>query len=149
MNIWFSGIQYSHTAVQPSSPSISRTFSSSPAETVSIKRPNSLTPDIYKWITLLSIWNLHNTVNELCVRAKLLHSCLTLCNPVDCRHPDSSVHGILQAGILEWVAMLSSRGYSPPRDQNCSSWLLRYRQIQKPRSSEAREPDEWVNIWNK
>ena len=43
-------------------------------------------------------------------------SCPTLCNPMDCRPPGSSVHGILQARILEWVAMPSSRGSSQPRD---------------------------------
>ena len=44
---------------------------------------------------------------------------LTLCDPVDCSLPDSSVHGILQAGILEWVAVLSSfsRVSSWPRDR--------------------------------
>ena len=36
-------------------------------------------------------------------------SCPTLCEPMDCSPPGSSVHGILQAGILEWVAVLSSR----------------------------------------
>ena len=35
-------------------------------------------------------------------------SCLTLCNPMDCSLPGSSVHGILQERILEWVAMSSS-----------------------------------------
>ena len=38
------------------------------------------------------------------MRAKSLHSCLTLCDPMDCNPPGSSVHGILQARILEWVA---------------------------------------------
>ena len=38
------------------------------------------------------------------VRAKSLHSCLTRCDPMDCNPPGSSVHGILQARILEWVA---------------------------------------------
>ena len=38
--------------------------------------------------------------------------CLTLCNPMDCNLPDSSVHGILQARILEWVASSFSRGSS-------------------------------------
>ena len=37
--------------------------------------------------------------------AKLLQSCLTLCDPIDCTPPGSSVHGILQARKLEWVAM--------------------------------------------
>ena len=36
--------------------------------------------------------------------AKVLQSCLTLCNPVDCSLPGPSIHGILQAKILEWVA---------------------------------------------
>ena len=44
-------------------------------------------------------------------------SCLTLCNPMDCSLPVSSVHGILQARILEWVAIFFSRGSSWPRDQ--------------------------------
>ena len=39
-------------------------------------------------------------------------SCLTLCNPMNCSPPGSSVHGILQARILEWVAMPFSRGFS-------------------------------------
>ena len=39
-----------------------------------------------------------------------------LCDPTDCIPPGSSVHGILQARILEWVAMPSSRGSSQPRD---------------------------------
>ena len=42
--------------------------------------------------------------------SEVIQSCPTLCNPVDCSPPGSSVHGILQARTLEWVAMLSSRG---------------------------------------
>ena len=48
--------------------------------------------------------------------AKSLQSCPTLCNPIDGSPPGSSVPGILQARILEWVAMPSSRGSSQPRD---------------------------------
>ena len=48
---------------------------------------------------------------------KVTQSCLTLCDPVDCSPPGSSVHEILQVRILEWVAMPSSRGSSQPRDQ--------------------------------
>ena len=51
-----------------------------------------------------------------CMRAKSLQSCLTLCDSMDCSPPGSSVHGILQARILEWVAAPSSRGASQPRD---------------------------------
>ena len=43
--------------------------------------------------------------------------CLTLCNPMDYSPPGSSVHGILQARILEWIAIFFSRGSSWPRDQ--------------------------------
>ena len=42
--------------------------------------------------------------------------CLTLCDPMDCRLPGYSVHGILRARILEWVATSFSRGSSKPRD---------------------------------
>ena len=41
---------------------------------------------------------------------------LTLCNPVDCNLPGSSVHGILQARRLEWVAISFPKGSSQPRD---------------------------------
>ena len=46
----------------------------------------------------------------------VMQSCLTLCDPMDCSPPGSSVCGILQEGILEWAAMPSSRGSSRPRD---------------------------------
>src|SRR5574337_84683 len=54
-------------------------------------------------------------LKTLCVHAKSLQSCLILCDPMDCSPPGSSVHGILQVRILEWVAMPSSRGSSQPR----------------------------------
>ena len=51
-------------------------------------------------------------------RVSVSHStCPTLCVHVDCSPPGSSVHGILQAGILEWVASSFSGESSPPRDQ--------------------------------
>ena len=54
---------------------------------------------------------------EACVRACLVaQSCPTLCDPVDCSPPGSSAHGILQARILEGVAISFSRGSSRPRD---------------------------------
>ena len=50
------------------------------------------------------------------VKVLVTQSCPTLCDPMDCSSPGSSVHGILQARILEWVAVPSSRGSSQPRD---------------------------------
>ena len=47
--------------------------------------------------------------------ALVAQSCLTLCNPIDCSLPHSSVHGILQAKILEWEAITFSRGSWWPR----------------------------------
>ena len=47
---------------------------------------------------------------------EVAQSCLTLCDPVDCKLPVSSVHGIFQARILEQVAISFSRGSSWPRD---------------------------------
>ena len=48
---------------------------------------------------------------------KVTQSCLTLCDSMDCNLPGSSILGILQARILEWVAIFFSRGSSQPRDQ--------------------------------
>ena len=58
-----------------------------------------------------------------CVCAKSLQLCLTLCDPMDYSPPGSSVHGVLQARILEWVAMPSSRASSRPRDQTHVSYI--------------------------
>ena len=60
------------------------------------------------------------TYAVLCLVALL---CPTLCDPLDCSPPGSSVHGILQARILEWIAMPSSRGFSQPRDLTCVSCI--------------------------
>ena len=61
-------------------------------------------------------------------------SCLTLCNPMDCSLPGSSVLGILQAGILEWVAIPFYKGSSRLRDQTCVSLIAgRYFTTEPPR----------------
>ena len=64
---------------------------------------------------------------------EVVQSCSTLWDPKDCSPQGSSVHGILQARILEWVAGPSSRGSSQPRGQTCipyisctGSWVLYY-----------------------
>ena len=56
-----------------------------------------------------------------CLVAK---SCPTLCNPMDCSPPVSSVHGISQVRLLEWVAISFSRQSSQPRDQTHVSCIL-------------------------
>ena len=60
----------------------------------------------------------------MCVHAQL---CPILCHPIDCSPPDSSVHGIFQARILEWGVIFYSRGSSQLRDQapiSCISCIL-------------------------
>ena len=49
-------------------------------------------------------------------KVKVTQSCLTLCDPMDYSLPSSSIHGILQARVLEWVAISFSRGSSWPGD---------------------------------
>ena len=78
-------------------------------------------------LTLFINKHLHVIMNG--VRAKSLQLCLTLWDSTDYSPPGSSVHGILQARILERVSMPSSRGSSQPRDQthisdvSCTSFI--------------------------
>ena len=55
---------------------------------------------------------------------EVAQSCPTLCDPIDCSLPGSSVHGIFQARILEWIAISFSRGSSQPRDQTRVSHIV-------------------------
>ena len=65
----------------------------------------------------ISDWTTHMTSFYLaCVCAKMLQLRPTLCDPVDCSPPGSSVHVSLQTRRVEWVAVPSSRGSAPPRD---------------------------------
>ena len=66
------------------------------------------------YIQLVLVYSPNKYYAVLCL---VTQSCSTLCDPVDCSLPGSSVHRILQARILEWVAMPSSRGSTQPRDQ--------------------------------
>ena len=65
----------------------------------------------------------------LCLVVQL---CLTLCNPVACSPPGSSVHEILQARLLEWVAIPSSKGSSQPRDWTLSPALQAHSLLSEP-----------------
>ena len=57
-------------------------------------------------------------------RKLVAQSCLTLCDPMDYSPPGSSVHGIFQARVLEWVAIFFSRGSSQPRDRTWVSHIV-------------------------
>ena len=56
--------------------------------------------------------------------SEVAQSCLTLWNPMDCSLPGSSIHGVFQAIILEWVATSFSRGSSQPRDRTQFSCIV-------------------------
>ena len=58
------------------------------------------------------------------LRSEATQLCLTLCDPMDCSLPGSSVHGIFKARVLEWVAMSFSRRSSRPRDRTHVSCIV-------------------------
>ena len=64
---------------------------------------------------------LKTIISNICIHVNLLQSCPTLGDPMDCSPPGPSVHGILQARVLEWVVMPSFGGSYQPRDRNCIS----------------------------
>ena len=70
-----------------------------------------------------------NRPMQLCIlslksesESEVAQLCPTVCDPTDCSLPGSSVHGIFQARVLEWIAISFSRGSSQPRDQ---TWVSR------------------------
>ena len=56
--------------------------------------------------------------------SEVAQSCPTLCDPMDCSLPGSSVHGIFQARVLEWIAISFSRGSARPRDRTQVSCMV-------------------------
>ena len=60
---------------------------------------------------------------RVAVTELVIQSCPTLCSPTDCSPPGSSLHGILQPRILEWVAISSSEGSSSLRDRTQASCI--------------------------
>ena len=94
-----------------------------------------------RWSKGVGLIQGHPSGYHCCLATK---SCPTLCNPMDCSPPDSSVHGILQARKLEWVAISFTKGSSQPRDWTCvffsdSSKLL-LRGCSEPQTPWQREP---------
>ena len=63
------------------------------------------------------IFNTKERKKERKKEIEVAQLCLTLCNPMDCSLSGSSVHGIFQARVLEWIAISFSRGSSRPRNR--------------------------------
>ena len=67
------------------------------------------------------------SLTGFCIVSEVAQSYPTLCNPMDCSLPHSSIHGIFQARVLEWIAISSSRGIFPTQGPNPG--LLHCRQM--------------------
>ena len=83
------------------------------------------------------------------MKVKVAQLCLTLCNPMDCSLPGSSARGILQARILEWVAIPFSRGSSQPWDQTqvfCIAGRFFTREAQYPTWYGLNKTNTKINI---
>ena len=89
--------------------------------------------------------------------SEVAQSCPTLCDPMDCSPPGSSVHGILQARVLEWGAIAFSRGSSQPRDRTQVShiagrrfnlWTTREAQLPERCLSSCLKPTTCLPFWN-
>ena len=68
---------------------------------------------ILEWVCHFLLQGKSVFFNTVCLQAKSLKLCPTLCNPMDCSSPCSSVHGILQARVLEWAAVPFSGALHP------------------------------------
>ena len=100
--------------------------------------------------TIFTIYSIHFTRTY---KVKVAQSCPTLCNPMD-----YTVHGILQARILEWVAILFSRGSSQPKDWTqvshtaggfLTSWATREAQnLQRWVLNDQRDRVSWIELFN-
>ena len=79
------------------------------------------------WVSMYKICKLRSYIFMYRTCCCLVtNSCLTLCNPMNCSPPGSSVYGISQVRILEWVAISFSRGSSWPRDWTHMSCIGRW-----------------------
>ena len=88
---------------------------------------------VYIWYVYIcnihrSIYSTYNfkqfSLNNSLNKSEVTQLCPTLCNPVDCSLPGSSVHGIFQAIVLEWIVISFSRGSSRPKDRTQVSCIV-------------------------
>ena len=84
------------------------------------------------------------SMGRVVFKVLVAQSCPILCDPMGCSPPGSSVYGIVQAGILEWAAMPSSRGSSWPRDQTWVSCITgRHFTVWATRKVQASNLEAW------
>ena len=99
--------------------------------------------NVTSWLSLLTL-RVYLQISDLVAK-----SYLTLCDPMDCSPSNSSVHGILQARILEWVAISFSRKSSCPRDQTWVSWIAGRFFTSWATRQDLTACEEHGNLWNK
>ena len=97
--------------------------------------------DIYR----TTIWPSNPTIWTYTLEMKVLvaQSCPTLCNPMDCSPPGSTVHGISQVGVLEWGAISFSRGSFWLRDQTCIFFVFWW--VDSFPLSNQMKPHTWIS----
>ena len=104
----------------------------------------------------LAVGLLDFPLNFVQVKVFIAQLCLTLCDPMGCNLPGSSVHGILQAKILEWIAISFSRGSSQPRDpkpRSCiagrffSIWATKEALVDYNKIEERKDTSIWTNVY--
>ena len=89
-----------------------RQFANTKSRNISHTQSTCMWPQMNRRFSI----NLIVDYNSNKCECSVAQSCPILCDPMDCSLPGSSVHGVFQARILEWVSISSSRGSSPPRD---------------------------------
>ena len=94
----------------------------------------------FKKVNIFSLFVYMSVCVCVCVCMLVTQSCLTLCDPMDCNPPGSSVQRILQARILEWVVMLFSRGSLTQESNPFLLHLLGCKQILYP-------PSHHIYVW--
>ena len=83
---------------------------------------STLSPQI-NWYSPVQVQNAA-IIQLIFLWSEVAQSCLILCDPMDCSLPGSSIHGIFQAVVLEWIAISFSRGSSQPRDRTQVSRII-------------------------
>ena len=79
--------------------------------------------DSHSTLQFARLFDISFDLSLLALLSEIAQSCLTLCDPMDCSPPGSSIHGISKARVLEWVAISFSRGSSQPRDRTWMSHI--------------------------
>ena len=80
--------------------------------------------DVWLFVFAINLQGVMPDMGKKVKESEVTQSCPTLCHPMNCSLPGSSVHGIFQAIVLEWIAISFSGGSSRPRDQTWVSLIV-------------------------